>query len=119
MEDKTIAYGIAIVGPGADKEKPAKVYDVEQKKWSNFDVLNTSRLDLSIKNKHPIVVDATFIPDALKKKITVVPNRKNHDFRAVKTAPGVGPERTRQISCFSETMKTGHSSNTLREVILA
>ncbi|OJI90296.1 hypothetical protein ASPTUDRAFT_227929 [Aspergillus tubingensis CBS 134.48] len=59
------------------------------KRRSSFDILNT-RLDLFIRNKHPIVVDATFIPDALKDKIRFVPNRKDHDFRAAKTAPGVG-----------------------------
>lgn len=36
------------------------------------------------------MVDVTFIPDALKDKITFMPNRKDHYFRATKTAFGVG-----------------------------
>ncbi|PYH71572.1 uncharacterized protein BO88DRAFT_451255 [Aspergillus vadensis CBS 113365] len=57
--------------------------------WSDIDILNTM-LDLFIENQHTIVVDATFTPAALKGKIKFVPNRKGHDFRAAKTAPGVG-----------------------------
>ncbi|GLA80422.1 hypothetical protein AtubIFM56815_001242 [Aspergillus tubingensis] len=82
MKDKIIVYGIAMVGPGAEIEKPANVYNVEQKKLSTFGILYTV-LDLFIKNKHSIVVDATFIPEALKDKITFVPNREDHGVLSV------------------------------------
>ncbi|RAK90592.1 hypothetical protein BO79DRAFT_216161 [Aspergillus costaricaensis CBS 115574] len=84
--EQTIVYGTVTVGAGAVAERPANVYNVDQAKWSNFNIPNAT-MDFFIKAKHPMVIDCPVVPNALKTKITFVASKALHDFRN----PVVGP----------------------------